>query len=107
MIFLIKFYKNLNLPILGLFSSSFLLLALMSSSFSFVSKFLNLCWFCCWLIIAAMEKFVIFDNAAAVDSDELWFPISIFPFNSKFGGDAGSGELDGLAEDGFEGDVNV
>ena len=54
-----------------------------------------------------MEKFVIFDNAAAVDSDELWFPISIFPFNSKFGGDAGSGELDGLAEDGFEGDVSV
>lgn len=53
-----------------------------------------------------MEKFVIFDNAAAVDSDEPWFPISIFPFSSTLGGDAGSGELDGLDEDGFVGDGN-
>ena len=54
-----------------------------------------------------MEKFVIFDNAAAVVSDEPWFPISIFPFSSTFGGDAGSGELDGLAEDGFVGEGNL
>ena len=66
-----------------------------------------MCWFCCWLIIAAIEKFVIFDNAAAVDSDEAWFPISIFPFSSELGGDAGSGELDGLDEDCFIGEGNA
>ena len=64
-------------------------------------------WFCCWLIIAAIEKFVIFDKAAAaVDrvGEEAWFPISIFPFKTMFGEDEGSGELEGLAEVGLVGD---
>ena len=87
-------------------SSSLLLLALRSSSASFDSKLRNLFWFCCWLIIAAIEKFVIFDSAAAVErvDEEVGFPISIFPFRSMFGEDEGSGELEGLAEVGLVGD---
>ena len=59
-------------------------------------------------MIAAIEKFVIFDKAAAVDNDDAWFPMSTFPFKSKFVGDEdGSGELEGLADDGFVGDDNA
>ena len=88
-------------------SSNLLRLALKSSSVSLDSKLRNLWWFCCWLIIAAIEKFVIFDKAAAaVDrvGEEAWFPISIFPFKTMFGEDEGSGELEGLAEVGLVGD---
>ena len=88
-------------------SSNLLRLALKSSSVSLDSKLRNLWWFCCWLIIAAIEKFVIFDKAAAaVDrvGEEAWFPISIFPFKTMFGEDEGSGELEGLAEFGLVGD---
>ena len=58
-------------------------------------------------MIAAIEKFVIFDNAAAVDNVEAWLPISIFPFKRRLGGDDGSGELDGLVDCGFVGDGNA
>lgn len=97
---------KLHLPKPGTASSSLLLLALNSSSASVVSMFRSLCWFC-WCIIAAIEKFVIFDNAAAVDIVEPWFAISIFPFKSEFGEDDGSGELEGLADVGFVGEGNA
>ena len=57
--------------------------------------------------MAAIEKLVIFDRAAAVDSAGPGFVISIFPFKSKLGEEDGSGELDGLADVGFVGDGNL
>ena len=50
---------------------------------------------------------MIFDNAAAVDNDDPWLPMSIFPFRSRLGGDAGSGELAGLVDCGLVGDGNA
>ena len=47
-----------------------------------------------------MEKFVIFDNAAAVDIVEAWFATSIFPLTCELGEDVGSGELGGLTNNG-------